>query len=91
METRSGLAWSPPANAIGCSFDYVVIEDGSELARTADTTIDYTFPTCDSLTITVTPVVPSTGQLLTSSSASINILNSSTGKSIACVLKHLAL
>ena len=82
VETRSGLAWSPPANAIGCSFDYVVTEDGSELTRIADISYDYTFPTCHILTITVTPVVPSTDQVLTSSSASINIFNSSTGKSI---------
>ena len=83
VETRSGLAWSPPANAIGCSFDYVVTETGSELTRTANTSYDYTFPPCRIRTITVTPVVPSTGQVLTSSSASINIFNSSTGKSIA--------
>ena len=80
METRSGLAWSPPANAIGCSFDYVVTEDGSELTRTADISYNYTFPACQDLTITVTPVVPSTGQVLTSSSASINVLNFSFGQ-----------
>ena len=82
VETRStsGLAWSPPANAIGCSFDYVVTEDGSELTRTADISYNYTFPPCQDLTITVTPVVPSTGQVLTSSSASINIFKISPGK-----------
>ena len=77
METRSGIAWSPPANTNGCSFDYVVTEDGSELTRTADTSYDYIFPTCRNLTLTVTPVVPSTGEVLTSSSASINVFNSS--------------
>ena len=73
VETMTGLAWSPPANAIGCLFDYVVTEDGSELTRTADSNYDYTFAPCRILTITVTPVVPSTGQVLTSSSASINV------------------
>ena len=80
VETRSGLAWSPPANAIGCSFDYVVTENGSELTRAADISYNYTFPPCQDLTITVTPVVPSTGQVLTSSSASINIFKISPGK-----------
>ena len=80
VETTSGLAWSPPANAIGCSFDYVVTEDDSQLTRTADISYDYTLPTCQDQTITVTPVVPSTGQVLTSSSASINIFKISPGK-----------
>ena len=89
VETRSGLAWSSPANAIECSFDYVVTEDGSELTRTAD--IGYnTFPICRNLTITVTPVVPSTSQVLTSSSASITaIFNSSTGKFIYTVCTYV--
>ena len=65
-----------------CSFDYIITIDHDflDIITTANTNFRASFPTCDSLTITVTPVVPSTGQVLTSSSASINIFNSNTGK-----------
>ena len=84
VETRSGLAWSRPVNAIECSFDYMVTDDDdSELIMTDDISYNGTFPVCHNQTITVTPMVPITGQELTSSSASITgIFNSSAGKCI---------
>ena len=55
--TSEGLAWSPPANPMGCSFDYLITSDCDFLdMTTADTNFRVSIPTCQ---MTVTPVVPS--------------------------------
>ena len=82
--TSDGLVWSAPANAMGCSFDYLITLDANpnvSLTVVGTNSVSFTdlnavgfLPTCVRHDVTVTPVVPIDNQILDGSSATESLI-----------------
>ena len=80
--TSDGLVWSAPANAMECSFQYMITLDANpNISLTVDTnSVSFTdlsdsgFPICVRQDVTVTPVVPINDQILDGSGATVNLV-----------------
>ena len=77
--TTSGLVWSGPTNAMGCSFQYIItLAADPDVTHTVETNSvsfsdlrAYGFPICVASVLTVTPRVLTSNTLLSNSSATI--------------------
>ena len=85
--TTSGLVWSEPTNAMGCSFQYIITLDADpNVTHTVDTnSVSFSdlrangFPICVASVITVTPRMLTSNTFLSNSSATIGRVVVSSG------------